>query len=308
MRFLIVFLIAAALAGAFAGCGSKAGGKCGDLPEPVAVVNGKPISCTDYVRQLNIQAGGQVLMSMIQQAVLDDWAEKEGVAPTEEQIKNQIAKHKEEGMWEDQVKMFGEAGLQYKLRGDQARVNLARKLLKIQDKEVAALYEEMKPQFVHGPRKMVAAIVHIDKAKVDDALKALDKGKKFEDAAEEFSMQTNVKFWVPEEDTTGRLPESVVQAVKDLKVGETSKVVSFDSPMGGQTTYLILKVLKTQGPADKKLKDVKDDLIDTLALRKSMTDSEFQKKLNSRVKAAKMQVNIEQYKDLPKQMEGMASE
>lgn len=306
MRLLVVVLIAVVGAGAIVGCGSKVGSKCADLPETVAVVNGQPISCADYVRQLNIQAGGQVLMSVIQQAVLLDWARKEGVAPTEDQIKDQIAMHKEEGMWEDQVKMFGEAGLRYKMLGDQAKINLVRKLVKIDDKELSALYEEMKPQFVHGPRKMVAAIVHIDKEKIDSALDAIKKGKKFEDAAEEFSMQTNVKFWVPEEDTTGRLPQSVVKAVKDLKVGQTSKVVSFDSPMGGQTTYLLLKVLKTQGPADKKFKDVKDDLLDTMALRKSMTDEDFQKKLNSKVKAAKLVVNIEQYKDLPKQLQSMA--
>lgn len=301
MRLYISVLIVFLFAVAIVGCGSK----CGDLPGTVATVNGKAITCSDFVNQMNMRTGREVLTGMIEQDILKQWAEEEDVAPTDEQIEKQIALQKEEGQYEEQVKVLGEAGLKRELRSVQTRMNLAKKFIKVTDEEIEQAYEGMKARFVRGPRKQVAIIVNPEKAKLEEALKAIKDGGDFDEVAQKYSdrrvtPRPPLKIWVV--DGQPGMPEELAKAAKDTKLNEVSGVVTLEQGTG-QTTTLILKVVASQGAIDKKLKDVKDDVADAIVMHKSQFDSDFMKKLNAKLKAAKVEVKIEQYKDLPKQFE-----
>jgi hypothetical protein len=291
MRSAALALIIAILALALAGCGSK----CGDLPGTVAKVNDEAISCTNYVNQLNARAGRQVLSNMIEKSIIMQWAKEAGVPPTDAQVDKQIALMKSEGQYDDQAKVLGEDVLRSELVMAQARLNLAKKYVKISDKEIQQIYDRMKPsRFVHGPRKFVALIVNSDKTKLEAALSQIKSGKSFDQVAEKYSDRAAtpyppLKMWVGD----GTLP-ALASAVKDKSKGETTDVVSLPQ----QGTNVIMKVLDTQGAVNKKLDQVRDDVIDTIAIQKSQFDPDFVKKLNEKKKAARIQIDIPRYKDV----------
>jgi len=297
MRLAALALIVIVAALAFAGCGSK----CGDLPGTVATVNGKPISCSDFVNKMTMATGHEILSNMIQQDIIMQWAEKEGVAPTDAQVERQIKLQKEAGTYDDQVKLLGEAGLKSELRNVQARINLAKKLTKITDQEVQMAYDMMKStRFVHGPRKYLAIIVNPSKVKLQEAEKALKDRKNFEDVAQQYSdrrmsPRPPLNLWVSKNQQG--MPDAVVKAAEKTKEGQMSGIVAFPG------AYLIFKVMKTEGAIDKKLKDVRDEVVDTVAIQKSQSDPDLQRKLNTKLKAAKIEVNVERFKDLTKQFQ-----
>lgn len=297
MRIAALALIVVTFALALAGCGSK----CGDLPGTVATVNGKAISCGDFATQMNARAGRDVLTSMIQQDIINQWAEKAGVAPTDSQIEKQIKLLKDEGQYDDQVQALGENVVKNEVRNAQARVNLAKKFLKITDQEVEQTYNAMKAQrFVHGPRKFVAVILNPDKSKLEEAQTALKDGKNFDEVARKYDSHTlsprpPAKMWTQES-----WPAALLKTAKETKEGETSAVVTL-SQKQGPTSFVIIKVLRSQGAVNKALADVREDVVDTIAVQKSQYDPDFIKKLQDKMKSAKIEINIPQYKDLTEQ-------
>jgi foldase protein PrsA len=303
MRSVSSAIIVAIVVLALVGCGSK----CGDLPGTVATVNGEAISCNDFVGQMNARVGHDILGNIIEQNIIMQWAKKSGVAPTDAQVDQQIELAKDRGQYDDQVKALGEAELRNEMRSFQARANLAKKYIKISDKEIQQAYDSMKTRFVRGPRKYVAAIINSDKAKLEKAEKELKDGKDFDTVAQQYadrrvSPRPPLRVWVVE-DQQG-MPPAILKAAKDTKVGETSGVVALSQQMGAGT-FVILKVIREQGAIDKKLKDVRGEVIDTIALQKSSYDPDFTKKLNEKIKSAKVEVNIPQFKDLVDQYKNM---
>lgn len=292
---IIVIMIALALAG----CGSK----CGDLPGTIATVNGEAISCGDFASQMNARVGREVLQNMIEQDIILQWAEKAGVPPTDAQVDKQIQIQKDEGQYDEQVKALGEEMLKQELTKMVARVNLAKKYVKITDAEVAQGYESMKPRFVRGPRKYVAVIINADKAKLEKADKEIKDGKDFDEVAKKYSdrrvsPRPPLKIWVAEGQQG--MPPALLKAAKDTAVDKTSGVVELSQPMGPSTNILI-KVLDSQPAINKKLADVREEVKDTVALQKSQYDPDFSKKLNEKMKAAKVEINIPRYEDLTEQ-------
>lgn len=296
MRLAFLALIVVMTALAFVGCGTS---KCGDIPSTVATVNGKAIDCTDYVSMLNARAGSEVLKSMVERQVIVQWADKAGVAPTDKQIQRQIDMLKDAGQYDDQLEVLGEAGMKAELDSAQARINLARKYMKIDDKEVGQGYEYMKQKFVHGPRKFVEAIISSDKSKIEDADKALKDGKDFADVAKKYgeTPRPPLKAWI---DLEGKMQPELTKQVKDTKEGKVSGIITLKDP-SGRESFVIVKVVRT-GPAENKsLKAASEEVKDAIAYQKSQMDPDFTEKLNAKLKAAKIEIKIEQFKDLAEQ-------
>jgi len=284
---------AAGVALVLSGCGQNM--KVADVPDTVAKVDGQSIPASLYLDQASRRAGREVLTNLIEQSVIVKWAKDEDVAPTKEQIDRQIETYKRDGLYERQVKMMGEDAVKAELEAMQARINVAKKLNKPDDKELQQMYDMMKSRYVHGPRKSVALIINSDKEKVEDAAKAVKEGKSFDDAAAEysdsrFSMGGGPIELMIENDQPG-MPKEPVTAAKKTKVGEPSAVFKFGQP-GTPTQYVLMKVIKEQPKSDLKLKDVKDELADAAALQRSQMDPTFQEKLNKKKKDANIEVNI----------------
>ena len=297
-RAAFVVIVIAIFAAVLAGCG---GTKVTGVPDTVAVVNGEKISSASYFEDLNRRIGQDVLTNMIEQKIIIQWAKDKGVPVTEEQITKQIESLKRDGVYEDQVKIMGEAGIKSEIEAMQARINVSKKLYKINDKDISMIYASMKDRYVHGPRKQAALIINPDKKKLNEAAKALKEGKDFDDTAatytdRRFAMRGTIKIWVAEDQTNG-LPPALVETAKDTKEGGVSKIFSIGQP-GEPTQYAILKIVKEQPKSDLKEKDVKEELENFAAMQKAQSDPDFQKKLNAQKKKADVEVNIEQYKSV----------
>ena len=294
--YLAVAAILAALA--LTGCGSA---KVEGVPATVAVVDGRGISSAAYLSELHRKTGRDTLHNMIQQQGIIAWAEKEKVPVTQKQIDEQIDILKRDGAYEDNVKTLGEKGLRFEIEAGQARANLARKFYDFSDEELQGIYDAMKQFYVHGPRKQVALIISSDKKKVQKAEKALKKNMDFDEASakyadRQFTSRGTLKTWIADDDA--QMPSPLVKAAKETKKGETSKLFSFVLQPGMPTNYAILKVVDTQAKANRKFKDVKEEVENSAARQKSYMDPDFQERLTERMKEADIKVNVGQYKGI----------
>ncbi|MCX6344626.1 MAG: peptidyl-prolyl cis-trans isomerase [Armatimonadetes bacterium] len=293
----------AAVTLSFVGCG-KSGV---NLPDPVATVNGAPVSSTDFINQSTLQAGNQALQTLIEKQILLQWAEEEKVAVTDVQVNKQIEILKRDGMYDDQIKLLGEDGLKSELKAMQARINLFEKLEKITDPEIKTAYDLMKPRYVHGQRKWVALILNSDKKKVEEAAAKIKGGMDFDKAAllysdPRFPMRgAAFKIWV--EETQKGLPAPIAKAAKDTKMGEVSSIVTVVTPPQPNqptqpTLYCILKFIQEQPKANSTLDQVKDEVKDTVAMQNAQMDPDFQKKFDEQKKKANIDIKIDRLGDL----------
>ncbi len=241
--------------------------------------------------------GRQILPVIIDQQVLLNWAEKEKVPVTDEQLDKQIEVVKRDGNYEDRVRNSGgEAAFMGTLREQQARMNLGEKMYKFTDDELMTLYNQLKPRFVHGPRKQVAVLLSTSSKKVDDAAKAIKNGMDFDAAVgkyadQEFAVTGTPKAFVED---NGKLP-ALWDAAKPLKVGKVSKPFTMELPPYG-TLYAVLNVLGTQPKLDLSFEKVKSEVKGIAALQKTMTDTDFQKKLEAQRKKSDIKIELPQYK------------
>ncbi|MCE5314819.1 MAG: peptidyl-prolyl cis-trans isomerase [Armatimonadota bacterium] len=299
MKKAAIWIAAAGIALALTGCGQKC--KVADVPDTVAVVDGQNIPASQYFDQTSRRAGREVLANLIEQNIIIKWAKDEGVPPTQDQINRQIKTLERDGMYDRQVKLMGKEAVTSELTAMQARINLVKKIIKIDDKELESVYNMMKSRYVHGPRKYVALIINSDKKKVEDAAKAIEKGMSFEDAASKFSDKRfsmgggPIEIWIAEGQEG--LPQELANAAKETKVNGISKVFSFGQE-GMPTNYVLMKVTKAQPKADLKLKDVKEEVEDAAAMQKSQMDPKFTEELSKRKRDSKITISIPYLKDV----------
>jgi foldase protein PrsA len=298
MRNLITTLVCVILLiVSLSGCSNKVPG----VPNTVVKVNDEAIPASVYLDQVSRRFGEDVLRNLIEQRIIVQWAFDEKVPPTRKQIQEQIERLKRDGNYEDQLRLMGEDNLWSEIEAVQARINLALKFTKITEDQLKEAYEAMKQRFVHGKRKQVLIILNRDSAKLEDALKELKDGADFREIAAKygdrrFSMGEPIRIWV-DVDEPGAMPPAIVSAAKETKVGQVSEVISF----GAQTNspqYAILKVVREQPKANKSFKDAKEEIKSYVALQNSQSDPAFLRKFNKRLRDAKIEVHIEQFRNL----------
>lgn len=294
MRKIVLVLVGLAVVLALAGCGTKVPG----VPSTVAKVNGTPIVSSDYLNELNQQYGKQVLRNMIEQEILLEWAKELGVPATQEQVNKQIENMKRNQEYTDRVKQAGESILKRQLMVQQAVTNIAVKIYKITDKDLQAAYDSpgVKQRYVHGPQKRIAAMIAMDKKRLDEAATKIKEGKDFDQVAAEYSVTGGViKDWVNLEGAN--VPASLLGVIKGTPTGKVSQVFS----LGGNPPYqqfAIIKVLAERPKADLKLKDVKPEVEQMAAMQKIQTSPDFQKKLYGQKKKAKIEVLIPNFESV----------
>lgn len=292
--FLAVVVILGVM---LAGCGNKQAG----LPASVANVDGKSISGSTYYEYLSMAWGRQVLPLLVEQQVLLNWADKEGVPVTDAQLNKQMENMKRDGTYDEQVAgVGGEQALKDRYKDIQARMNLGEKMYKFTDSELENIYNNpnMHRRYVHGPRKRVEIIVSTDPKKIADAEKAVKGGMDFDAAAMKYSdpqfvMGGPAKTPVEK----GQGPQGLQQAADATKLNDVSKPFTFTAGQFG-TLNAVLKVIGEEPKADLKFAEVKDEIKEMAALQKAMADPSFQKKLDEKKKSADISIELPQYKYL----------
>lgn len=296
MKRTAALLLIASLAIVLAGCGKESA-----VPKTVATVDGKPISGAQYYNYMNMSFGRQVLPMIVEQQVLLNWAAKEKVPVTEGQIDTQMDMLKRDGNYKDQeLNAGGEQALRERYREIQARTNLGEKMNEFTDDELMTLYNDprAKRRYVHGPRKQVEFMLNPNSSQIDKAEKAIKNGMDFDAAAMKYSDPMFAAGGVPKYFAEkGQRPEELWNSAESLKVGEVGKPFTLKLPPYG-TLHGLLKVIGTQSKLDLKFTDVKSEIKGMAALRKTMTDPDFQKKLDEQKKNADIVIELPQYKYL----------
>lgn len=310
---------------------------CSSKNEPVATVNGTDITLGNYEKLLALNKSSMesyygtdlwsqeiedgktykdmvkemVIETMIASEIIYQQAEKDKVAPTDEEIKEQIDSFnesiKDDTEYKKSLKKMGidEKFLKYQFARDLANVNLEEKFekeVKISDDEMKKYYEENKDDFyVDTVTASHILLKTIDdegnelsdakkkeaKKKAEEALKKVKAGEDFATVAKEYSEDSSASSG-GELGTFGR--GQMVTAFEDaafgMKVGEISDIV--------ETEYGY-HIIKVTDKVDKQetYDEVKDEIKSILAnekyaeyVEKLKTDSKIEKKEDI-VKSAK---------------------
>lgn len=286
------------------GCGEKT----------VATVDGAKITQSEYYQRLEEQPGGRdpitqkpieagavVLQQMINEKLLLQLAEKEGVPPTDQQVNERFEQLKKSTPNFDQkIKDIGitEDQLKREIRVQQAAFNLQTKGVKITDAQIKDYYEKNKnTEFTEQESAAVAAIFTKDKADADKAMKLLKENASFETVARAYSIDKEsaaqggvLKTPITRQDNDNSEPIATIMKTKE---GEITNPL----PMG-DGGYAIFKVLKHTPKRIKPLSEVEFSIREKLMTEAgSKKNPSLREQLDKFKKEASIKVNIEKYKE-----------
>ncbi|WP_186579174.1 peptidylprolyl isomerase [Aquibacillus kalidii] len=256
--------------------------------EVVVETSSGDVTKEDFYNELKATSGSQVLQQLVLATVLED---KYDV--TDEEVDEQFNTYKEQygEQWEAILEQSG-----YKdedaFRED-LRMNLLQEKAMIEDVEVTD--EELKTRYEHSKTNLVAShILVADEEKAKEVKKKLEEGGDFAKLAEEYSTDTGSAAQGGDLGTFGAgdmVPE-FENAAYDLEVGEVSE------PVKSQHGFHIIKVTDRVEVEDvKPFDEVKDKLRNEIA--KSKVDTTVaQEKVQKLLDDAKIDVKIDEFKDL----------
>ena len=287
---------------------------CGNSNKAVVTVNGQEISVGNYEKILALNKSTMeayygseiwseeveegltyedtlkemVLASMVTAEVIYLEAEKEGVAPTDEEVQEEIANFNESIVddtdYQEQLKSIGidDEFLKFQFARDLANLNLKAKYideLDISDSELQTYYDENKDDFYTDTVTASHILIStqddegneltgedLEKAETEakEVLAKVNAGEDFAELAKEYSDDPGSAESGGELSTFGRdnnLVEEFSNASFELKTGEVSELVKTDYG------YHIIKCTE-RIDKQESFDDVKDNIKSTLGLEK----------------------------------------
>ena len=310
MRKILLLIAASALIICALGCNNNSNqtptAKVSGVPNSaVATVDGLPITKAEYQSYLHNNFGDKALMALASQKILEAWAKEEGVTPTKEQKDKFIEKLKYEGQYDSALDALGEDGVNLLMNDQLLKSNISKKLNPPTEDEIKEMYNSLKDQYVHGPRKLAVIILGQDKGVLEEVYKEIEKedanaiDKKVKELSEKYDGDKKPRtgtLWIGEE--ANGIPEEINKAVKNMKLNDISKVGEIKGGEGSPSIFYIVKIKSTEDKVDKKLEDVKDEIIDNVAYYNAQYKEDFRNELAKRTENAKITINIDKYKDL----------
>ncbi len=292
-----------------AGCGKK-GASTG-----VAEVNGQAVSYEDFAKQMaQTPMAQQVLSQMLEERMLLALAEKNGVAPSDEQVTQRVEFLKKTADLDSQLKQAGLSidDVKAQLKLQQARTNLIEKVskTKVSDKEIKAYYDQRKAlQFELPERRRVDLIVFNDKASSDKASKEIEAGATLEKIGETQSAEHSAMMTQAIPKSGPGIPADFAKAVFANEIGKISKPLKINV---GEDRFIIMKPTAELPAVKISEKEAEPIIRGLLYLEKSAGDKDFEKTMNDARKEAKVTVSLKaleqvgkDFKNPPKPQFGM---
>jgi len=305
MKKILLLIAASAVIATAIGCSNQADktpiARIPGVSKGVAVVDGQTVTNKEYMSLLHEQYGKQALIALSQEKILEAWAKELNVYPTKEEIAKETQKIKDEGQYEEAIAQIGQYGIDKMILDQLIKTNISKKITPPTDKELKDAYTQFKSEYVHGPRKLAQIIVAQDKKSLEDVyskISAVKSDEEYDKITKELKNE-NIKsgaLWIGKE--TQGAPSEIIKAVEKMKTGDVSNVGVIKGQGKNPGIYYILRIKKEETAIDKKFDEVKDDLANKVALMNSMMKEDYSKKLEERVKNAKIEINIDKYKDI----------
>lgn len=301
-KVLLFTALAAVMATFVAGCGQSS----------VAKVNGRKITRKEYYDTLerlpyadqaqggqSIEAGALVLQRLITEELLLRLADKDKVAPTEQQIKDRIAQAKKQPGFSADMKKNGITNelLKERMRVEQAAFNLQTKGVTVTPDEIKKVYDANRATAFTIPEQVyLAAIFVTNKADADKAMNLLKTNVEFGTVARTMSKHPSAK-------NNGRLAP-LARGAKGIPTEVQNTL--FNTPKGRWTNpinagnmYIIFQVLNHVPQKVQSLADVQNTIRDRLMLQKGVTkNTNLNEELAKFRETAKVECLIERYKPM----------
>ncbi|HUV05133.1 MAG TPA: peptidyl-prolyl cis-trans isomerase [Armatimonadota bacterium] len=307
-RVLLVIAAAFVCSAIIAGCGRGT----------VAKVDGRRIGREEYYSRLQrlpftdpntrqqTEAGAWVLDGMINEVLLVRLAEKEGVPPTGEQVRQRTEEAKKEPAFRTWVRGKGitEDELRELMRVEQAVFNMQTKGVKVTDKEVSDYYGRNKlVRFTTPEQAEVRVIFAKNKADADKAMSMLKRGMTFETVVSTMSVEPNSARqggYIPAIGRhDDRIPQPVREMIFGLKPNRYTEPIPY-TEVEGQRQYLIFKLVQRRKERTQKLAEVKYAVQQQLMLEKGSQKGavDIERKMAEFRKKVDIHVGIVRYKNV----------
>ncbi len=267
---------------------------------PIATVNGQAITQQEFFTQLQgfrppepaqlLQpgqgppAGQTVLRSLISGLLVEQLAQKQGVAPTDDQV-NALYQTQKLSTEAQSVKPFDQvlaengytaSDLQdYQIRPQIAQINLIEKgQPPISDADINAFYAQHKAQFTEADRAHIKLIVLADAAAAQRIYGQIQKGQPFSSFVSQSVFHAfpngDVPVWVDMDGPQSPqlapiIPPGLIPLLKKATPGDgpTSVTPPFALPNGVLIAQVVERRAKTVIPLDQVRDDIRYTLIQT---------------------------------------------
>ncbi|UOQ92759.1 peptidylprolyl isomerase [Halobacillus shinanisalinarum] len=265
--------------------------------EAVVETSGGEVTKEEFYEELKNKHGGPILQQLVMNEVLSANYEV-----SDEAVNQELESLKEQ--YGDQFQMvLQQSGFSNE---DQFKETIRLSLLQEQAaaEEVDISEEEMKKYYERMKTEIQASHILVSDEKTAKEVKQkLEDGEDFGTLASEYSSDGSAKqggklgYFGP-----GKMAPKFEDAAYNLKVGQVS------DPVKTQFGFHIIKVTDKREVEDvKPYEEAKKEIKRTLVSQK-IDQKTLQAKMNELMKAAEIDVKIEQYKDLFKQPEAPANE
>ncbi len=270
---------------------------CSSDPETVVETDSGEVTKEQFYEELKANSGEQVLQQLVLETILNDKYEV-----SDEEIDAQIDQMKEQygDQWETALSGSGYAD-EDALRED-IRVSLLQQKAVTEDVEVTD--EEIQQRYDRMGTKLVAShILVADEKTANEVIEKLDAGEDFAALAEEYSTDTASAANGGElgEFGPGEMVPEFEDAAYNLEIDEISE------PVQSSHGWHVIKVTDHVESEEElePLEDIKDQIRQEIALSK-VDQTAGQEKLQSLIDNAKVDVKLDEFKDLFKKEEAPA--
>ncbi len=296
-------------------------GACGNKEQPVATINGKPLSQEEYYRRteqlptINQVVGTQIitqpagyaaLLGMIREQILIDMAQEEGVMPTDQQVEERVQRTFRENPQIKQAiteqKQITLDDFRREVRAQLIVFNLQTKGVTVTEQEVQKFYQENKQRFYRPASVTVRALTVRNPNILQQIDEDLKRGFNFRTIAQKYEQnpaagvqtgETEIQLEGPVENTPqGQAFLRLRNALKDVKPGGITGWIDF-----GQEKVRIEVITRNPG-RQLPYEEVKETIREQLMLQKgAQTGRDLNLELAKRLANAKIEVLAPRWKE-----------
>jgi foldase protein PrsA len=286
MKKLLMSVTFAASVIALSACSS-------DDPETVVETEAGDVTKEEFYQELKATGGESVLQQLVLQKILEDKYEV-----SDKEVDAELESYKEQygDQWESVLQGSGyadEDAFKEDLRMNLLQERAITEDIEVTDEEINTRYERMQTELV------ASHILVADEDTANEVLDKLNNGEDFAALAEQYSTDTGSAANGGElgQFGPGKMVAEFEDAAYALEVDEISE------PVQSQHGYHIIKVTDRVAIEDvEPLEDIKDQVKREIALSK-VDSTTAQTKLQDLLDNAKIDVKIEEFKDLFEQPE-----
>jgi foldase protein PrsA len=255
----------------------------------VAVVNGEKITEDEFIREMEKRIGKQVLVDMVNRAMLEQAAREQGLAPTEQDVDAELARRKQRLPDESTFnRLLLQQGLTLEDYRDMLRMEMSLERLlsagvQVTEAEAREFFDKNREHYSTPALVNYSLIVVGSKKDAEAVIAELKKGADFAALARQKCVDEALKAtggeigWRTKEQI---VPPAMAPMLFSMKSGEITP------PVSAQGQWLVAKVVDKQAAKNPTFEDVKEQVIRDVKAAKGKSAQELLVELRSKARVS----------------------